>query len=66
MTQETIREAARVKFDHAASMVDCFLIAYALEFEAAILTADSGILRYAPKRAKTTNVGKRFKTITWR
>lgn len=61
-----IMEAAQIKSEHAASMVDCYLIANAISRGAEIVTCDSEILKYWPKRAKSRKITKKFLAIHWR
>ena len=65
LTQDLIAEAARIKSDHAASMVDCYLIANAIHRRAEILTADREIFSYNSRRAKVRKVTKRYAAIKW-
>jgi len=66
MSIALIEEAARIKAVHAASMVDCYLIANAMARNSEIITADKEILEYNPTRARIRKVGKRFATVSWR
>jgi len=66
LTTEIIAEAARIKAVHAASMVDCYLIANSLRRGAEIVTADAEILKYQPKRARIRKLTKKYSTIKWR
>lgn len=66
MTPSLVRRAARIKYEHAASMVDCLLIAYALEVGGQVLSADPDISRYNPQKLVVNAVGQRFKAIRWR
>ncbi|MBF0441230.1 MAG: PIN domain-containing protein [Oligoflexales bacterium] len=66
LSRSLIEEAARIKSEHAASMVDCYLLAYAHEFHAEILTADKEILTYMQHRAKSRSVAGHFAAVLWR
>lgn len=65
LTPELIVEAAKIKFEHAASMVDCYLIANAQARNAEILTSDSEILKFLRKKATIRKITKKFSTIRW-
>lgn len=65
LSQEVITEAAMIKSVHAASMVDCYLIANARLRQSEIITADQEILRYDPSHAKTRKLTQRFSGIMW-
>ena len=65
LTSAIIKEAARIKSEHAASMVDCYLMANAMARHAEILTSDGEILKYLPKRSRIRKVTKRFAAIRW-
>ena len=65
MAPSIILEAAQIKTEHAASMVDCYLIANALERNAEIVTCDPEILKYRPKRAKLRKISKKFSSVHW-
>ena len=66
LTPEIIMEAARIKLHHAASMVDCYLIANALHRKAAIISSDSEVLEYNAQRATVRRITSRFSSIHWR
>jgi predicted nucleic acid-binding protein len=66
MSQDIILSAAQIKSEHAASMVDCYLIANAIAKDAEIVTCASEILKYWPQRAKLNKVTKRFSKIRWK
>jgi len=66
LTAETIREAARIKSEYSASMVDCYLIASALRRKADVISADKEILGYKSRAAHIRKIGKRFSSIRWR
>jgi predicted nucleic acid-binding protein len=61
-----ILEAARIKSEHAASMVDCYLIAKAVKDKAEVITADAEILKYRSKRANIHKITTRHSSIRWR
>ena len=66
LTIDTIREAARIKFEHSASMVDCYLIANAQRRKAEIISADREILAYKSREAYIRKISNRFSSIRWR
>ncbi len=57
--------AARIKVAHAASMVNCYLIANAIARRGSILTADKEITGYLRNHAKIRKVGRLFSVISW-
>lgn len=66
LSPELVRRAARIKADHAASTVDCYLIANSMARGAGIATADREILSFMPKRAKIRKISQRFAVVSWR
>lgn len=66
LSKEIIAKAAQIKASHAASMVDCYLIANAQVRQAEIITADQEILSYDVHRAKVRKITERFSGISWR
>ena len=65
MDSEIIVQAAQIKSEHAASMVDCYLIANAMKRGAEIVTSDSEILKYLPKKSKLRKITKKFSSVQW-
>ena len=60
-----IKETALIKRKHAASMIDCFLLAYANESRAGIITCDPEILNYNKKEQKRQKVSGSFSLVEW-
>ena len=65
LSEAIIVESAKIKATHAASMVDCYLIANAVSRGAEIITADHEILKYRSKGAKIRKINKKFSGIKW-
>ena len=66
LSKTIIEEAARIKAEHAASMVDCYLLAQARESRSEILTSDPEILGYLPQRARRREAAGKFAAVRWR
>ena len=65
LSSDIIVESAKIKATHAASMVDCYLIANAVARGAEIITADQEILKFRSKSSKTRKINKKFSGIKW-
>jgi predicted nucleic acid-binding protein len=65
LSEDIIVDAAKIKSIHAASMVDCYLIANAIARGAEIITADQEILKFRSKSAKIRKLNKKFSAIKW-
>ena len=65
LSSDIIVESAKIKATHAASMVDCYLIANAVARGAEIITADQEILKFRSKSSKTIKINKKFSGIKW-
>ena len=65
LSSDIIVESAKIKATHAASMVDCYLIANAVARGAEIITADQEILKFRSNSSKTRKINKKFSGIKW-
>ena len=65
LSEDIIVQAAKIKSTHAASMVDCYLIANAMARSAEIVTADQEILKFRSKTSKVRKINQKFSAIKW-
>lgn len=66
LSRGLIAQAASIKAEHAASMVDCYLMANARHRHAEIITADQEILSYDSHHAKIRKLTEHFSGIKWK
>lgn len=64
-SNEIIKKAALIKQKHAASMIDCLLIALAQTSKASVLTADKEFLNFSKSTSVKENISGLFKLISW-